>query len=530
MKKMKKRTKLSVVIVLLFCLTSLIEVWSQVGSVAVQIDSDTVTIDGNGVKVAIIDMHIYKGHTLFTSNLSEISYDARTISTAPVTYAQLPYHEIMLHTTPVDWITTNINDGDHGTRLAGIIAKTANGVEIVSIRIDYAGLPTNSAASQAARAIKWAVDIAKVNIINISFDLYLADGLNAACKYALNKGVVVTFASGNDDNSRVDDLGRLNPGFLVVGSADSSGERFEGDGSVDGSNYGPNLDILAPGVDIYSAVYDSADSGSETKETGTSYAAPYVAGVVALMMNARNEAGLSKLTVNDVHVILTNTAAGLGDKINNYVGYGLIDPQAAIREALTYEREIPISVIDTYCGASTSLDWSIITGSDVFTEVHTGKVIFSYEIEEPLELDNGEMQQGELTLVAGDSIIFKEYSYIPSGYTLTASIESNVDCANYGTQAKNFTKKNTDIENITIVEDASLTIYPNPNKGFFTIKSDNEITSYSIVDVLGKQVVFNNTNNSKEQNVDISRLPNGIYFIQLQTISGDIVNKKIIKK
>ncbi|WP_029296237.1 T9SS type A sorting domain-containing protein [Chryseobacterium hispalense] len=68
-------------------------------------------------------------------------------------------------------------------------------------------------------------------------------------------------------------------------------------------------------------------------------------------------------------------------------------------------------------------------------------------------------------------------------------------------------------------------IYPNPTKGKFTVQTDKKIKLLTIYDVLGKQIMKLNA-----ENIDISDLPKGTYFVAIDLADGTSVAKKLIKE
>lgn len=91
-------------------------------------------------------------------------------------------------------------------------------------------------------------------------------------------------------------------------------------------------DIAAPGTDVVAARGFSADDELWTSMTGTSMASPYVAGVVGLMLAANH-----KLTAAQCNGILQRTSRplpGASYSWKNDAGFGQIDPEAAIDEAI----------------------------------------------------------------------------------------------------------------------------------------------------------------------------------------------------
>jgi hypothetical protein len=93
--------------------------------------------------------------------------------------------------------------------------------------------------------------------------------------------------------------------------------------------------------------------------------------------------------------------------------------------------------------------------------------------------------------------------------------------------------KSLGIETITN-DELRITLYPNPTNGQLRIKSNElQVTSIAIFDVYGKQVQSSPMSQLSPETTDgvvlnISHLPNGIYFLQIKTAQG-LVNKKIIK-
>jgi subtilisin family serine protease len=166
----------------------------------------------------------------------------------------------------------------HGCGVAGIIAANANNGEgiagvapnarIMPLRVlDAQGLGTYS---NVAAAIVYAVDNG-AEIINLSLGGANASDLLAdAIGYAATRGVTVVAASGNTGREGV-----LYPAayssVIAVGAVNRSLER------AIFSTYGPQVDLMAPGQDVYTTTLTGY-----ARANGTSFAAPHVAGVAAL--------------------------------------------------------------------------------------------------------------------------------------------------------------------------------------------------------------------------------------------------------
>lgn len=77
--------------------------------------------------------------------------------------------------------------------------------------------------------------------------------------------------------------------------------------------------------------------------------------------------------------------------------------------------------------------------------------------------------------------------------------------------------------------DFGITIYPNPNTGTFTITTKENNYTLIITTVLGKNIYQSEIKNQKSE-IDISKQPNGVYFINIKTEKGTVSRKLIINK
>jgi len=237
----------------------------------------------------------------------------------------------------------------HGTHSAGIIAGsgTANqlykgvapGASIVGIKaLDDKG---NGKMSNMIAALDWIMENQEkfnIRIVNLSLSTDdPSDGNDAACRAvdkAVENGLVVCTASGNSGPD-VNTIGSpaASKRAITVGAMADMGER--GIYLADFSSRGPTLDgrvkpdITAPGVNI-----SAPRSGSifgYTRLSGTSSAAPFVAGVTALMLEAD-----PSLTPDQIKDILISTCSHWGSSSPNIdYGYGLIDAYKAISECMS---------------------------------------------------------------------------------------------------------------------------------------------------------------------------------------------------
>ncbi|WP_400191859.1 S8 family peptidase [Hymenobacter sp. B81] len=187
-------------------------------------------------------------------------------------------------------------DATHGTHVAGIIAADRRnnlgilGVADAPVRImALRAVPNGDERDKdVANAIRYAVDNG-ASIINMSFGKYYSpdrDAVEDAIRYAAQKGVLLVHAAGNESRNidqethfpaPVPEKGKAaHPNFLTVGASASSNDAQL---VANFSNYGKRVDVFAPGVAIYSTMPGSL-YGSQS---GTSMAAPTVAGVAAVL-------------------------------------------------------------------------------------------------------------------------------------------------------------------------------------------------------------------------------------------------------
>ena len=286
----------------------------------------TITTGSSTVKVAIIDQGVDISHREFNSTNVTASYDASYETTPSVIWG--------LHGTHVGGIIF-ANHDDY--RIAGV----APGASLIDISDSMRGQNDEWFLLRMYTAFMYAYSQG-ADVINCSWGVRFIP--NAPMATALvedaienlltngrsGKGSVVVFAAGNRGGSvsypanSIDDI-------IVVGSVGSTLTRSSF------SNYGSQLDIVAPGGTIYSTVLNN----QYENKSGTSMAAPHVTGVVALMLSAN-----PNLTRHQVDRILKGTAQKVGGYTYSYtstqpvgswheeMGHGLLDAAAAVQQAL----------------------------------------------------------------------------------------------------------------------------------------------------------------------------------------------------
>ena len=183
---------------------------------------------------------------------------------------------------------TAINDGrgtddcdGHGTHVAGIVGGTAYGVAkavtLYSVRVlDCTGSGSNSGI---IAGIDWVTQNRVLpTVANMSMTGSKSSTVNSAVQNSIKAGVVYTIAAGNSGADACNYSPASTPEALTVGAS------WNGDGRSGYSNFGPCLDLFAPGSAIRSA--NHLDDTSSVIRGGTSMAAPHAAGVAALYLSA----------------------------------------------------------------------------------------------------------------------------------------------------------------------------------------------------------------------------------------------------
>ncbi len=213
----------------------------------------------------------------------------------------------------------------HGTAVASVIAAQAKEVvgvapkiRIMDVRfLDSRGFFYEKDWKSLARAIDYAVQNG-ARIINLSLFARVPPPreVEEALRRAWEKGVVVVTIAGNEGKEGVNYLGR-SPFVLTVAATDRA------DRLAYFSNFGPEVDLSAPGVEI-PALFPGGAAGNLS---GTSFAAPHVSGTLALMLSVN-----PNLSGPQAVDLLLKTCESLA--VNNpRLGRGLVDAAQAVAKA-----------------------------------------------------------------------------------------------------------------------------------------------------------------------------------------------------
>ncbi|UGV41527.1 S8 family serine peptidase [Methanococcoides orientis] len=234
------------------------------------------------------------------------------------------------------------DDQSHGTHVAGTIAQsTNNGIGVAGVAYDCSIMPVkvlgadgSGNLAQLVDGIYFATDNG-ADVISMSLGYppryYPGVALDNALEYADKQGVTIVAAAGND-GTRFVSYPAAYEKCIAVGATGYDGNL------APYSNYGPGLDVVAPGGNTGQDLNNDGYGDGILQNTfdpstqifsyyffqGTSMATPHVSGVAALLISQ----GASN---DEVRTALESTAMDLGKSgWDTAYGYGLIDAKAAL--------------------------------------------------------------------------------------------------------------------------------------------------------------------------------------------------------
>jgi len=255
--------------------------------------------DGTGVHAYVIDTGLRKTHAELAGRADWVGDFVNSRSAAPV--------------------SDDAHDCDpppsegHGTHVASLIGGAtfgvAPGVRIHALRILPCSGTTRTDLTAAVNSVEWITAHGqKPAVVNISPARWTTTDrtLDRAIERSIRAGFVYVISAGG-----VDDIRRFTPqridGAIKVGSSSPSDVAAR-------SGYGPALTLFAPGVRIWGA--GDADDAASFVGDGDSYAAPLVAGVAALYLQAHPNASPEDVTQALLAAATTNILTNAGSAPN----------------------------------------------------------------------------------------------------------------------------------------------------------------------------------------------------------------------
>lgn len=320
-----------------------------------------ITMGCGNIIVAVLDQGLEINHPDF-NNINPLSFDSET-GASPATTIY----------------------GSHGVAVAGVIGATTNNslgvagvapnTQLMSINNSIAATPLSRQNRAAGINFAWQNGASVINNSWGSAVVFqiIDDAIQNAVTLGRNGlGTVVVFTSGNDSNSSIG-YPSSNANTISVGAIGRTGSR------ASFSNFGTGLDVVAPGVEITTtdregiAGFNTAASpgGDITTVDGTSFAAPQVSGIAALILSIN-----PNLTLQQVRNIIQSTTdkvggvtytLGAGEQAgltwNNQMGYGRVNALRALQASLP----TITGGTNTLCTSNSTYNLSFIPGNSTVT-------------------------------------------------------------------------------------------------------------------------------------------------------------------
>ena len=200
-----------------------------------------------------------------------------------------------------------------GTHVAGIAASTLHGVaksaNIIAVKV--MGDDGTGSGSNIIAGINFVVQAAngsgRPSVINLSITTPGSQAIDDAVENAVSFGVHVVAAAGNDNTDASLSSPARSPAVIAVGATDINDKR------ASFSNFGPDVDIFAPGVGVVS-LGNAGDDAVKTLD-GTSMACPHVTGLVAYFLAL--EGNMSPLSMKQK--LRSLTTSGVISSLRTYL-------------------------------------------------------------------------------------------------------------------------------------------------------------------------------------------------------------------
>lgn len=428
--------------------------------------------------------------------------------------------------------------GPHGTAVSGIagadvdnsegIAGIAPYGQLMSISNSLAGTPNSRMKRADGINFAWHHG---AHIVNNSWGSgvqyqVIDEAIDSAVTYGRGGlGTVVIFASGNGNSSSIG-YPSTDPNVVAVGATSMCDER-KSPSSCDGenwwgSNYGSGLDVVAPGVKIYTTDRQGTAGYNTSSGTagnyfagfnGTSSAAPHVAGIASLILSINND-----LSVEEARDAIESTT----EKVGGY-SYTM---GAGERQDLTWNNQMGYGRVNAYQALIYTIENH---GAHLGTEISQVRLPLydDLPLQEDVSLEAGssltiESESGIVTIAAASGTVTIGG---PGGASkIVGGTNSGDDGSDDGTGETE--DPQTSPEQFTLSNN-----YPNPFNPTTVISYQLPVTSHvtlKVFDMLGREVasLVNGRVSAGQYEVqfDASNLSSGLYIYRLQ--AGEFIQTK----
>lgn len=445
------------------------------------------------------------------------------------------------------------NGGDyieeHGTGVAGIIAAKTNnnhgisgiaggwgnpGAKIMSLRVGSGTNPPNSGwitvikSSAVDDAIIFAADHG-ASIINMSFGVEQNSAIDNAINYAYyKKNCVLVAATGNSDKKPIAYPASHSKVIAVAGI------------KKDWSHYGSYIggpDIVAPAEGIYTLfTHYSGPVEWGFGGGGTSFSAPQVAGIAALLWS--NNPSLTNL---DIKNLLLQTANNLGNSL--YFGNGLVRADYAMLK-FDLDNGVPLPETPTNVsiyapvGGNPTIYWDNVAGASKYYIFRSNSYAGRYGFEKVATVSSGNTSWMDNSVIVqiprfALSIYYYRVAAVDD-YDNISILSNEVSCGVNSINKNNIGEKDLDV----IYEDKLLGNYPNPFNPStvieFSLSKRSDIT-LKVFDVTGREVktLANGVYSQGKHKITFdgsNKLASGFYFYSLRIASKIFTGKMLLMK
>lgn len=339
---------------------------------------------GAGVTIAVIDSGVDRYHTDLDNNI---------IGGVDIVDGVLEGGAATAGTTSGNGNDTNdgnASDG-HGTHVAGIAAGERNGTGTMGVAYEADILAIKATAPGTgtfdADDVSDAIDYARLNgakVINMSLSFGQGVGIpnqvTAAMVRAINAGVVIVAAAGNSALADPDfpasfAIDATAQGALIaVGATDDQNEIASFSNQAGAVK---SFLVTAPGVSITSDLFNGGTTvtSNTVVHSGTSMAAPHVAGAVAVLSQLYGSGSTSNLSGAEIANLVFSTTTDLGDEgIDTTYGRGIIDLDKATMAQLRIDINVTAS-----SASSVSNQLNVVSGQSAAFADSLFKVADAYD-------------------------------------------------------------------------------------------------------------------------------------------------------